>query len=135
MLGCTTNNPAVRRYLVRFAVVIGFYMLFLVGTVWAFVHSRPTGWLAYLLAVMPALPIIASLVVVGIYLKEEKDELVRAVFVQSLLWAIGATLASTTVWGFLENFVHVPHMDLFLVFPMFCVFVGIFSPMVNARYK
>jgi hypothetical protein len=132
---CTTNNPAVRRYILRFAVAISFYMLFLVGTVWAFVHTRPTGWLAYLLAILPSLPIIASLAVVGLYLKEEKDELVRMIFVQSLIWAIGATLTATTVWGFLENFAHVPHMDLFLVFPMFWAFVGIFSPMVNARYR
>jgi uncharacterized YccA/Bax inhibitor family protein len=135
MIGCTTNNPAVRRYLARFAAAMTFYILFLIVTVWTFHHGHPSGLLAYGLAVLPALPIIASLIVVGIYLREEKDEVVRAIFVETLLWGIGATLTVTTIWGFLENFAQVKHMDLFLVFPIFWVFVGMSSAMVNARYR
>ena len=52
-----------------------------------------------------------------------------------MLWGIGATLAATSVWGFLENFVAVRHMEPFLVYPMFCFFVGIFTPMLKARYR
>lgn len=135
MFGCSTNNPAVRRYLIRFAVAITFYMLFLVGTVTAFVRYHLTGWLTYPLAVLPSLPIIGTLIVMGLYIKEEKDEVVRAVFVESLLWGIGATLAATTTWGFLENFTHVPHLDLYMVFPIFWVCVGLFSPIANRRYR
>jgi hypothetical protein len=52
-----------------------------------------------------------------------------------MLWGIGATLAVTSVWGFLENFVQVVHFDLYLVFPLFWFFVGIFSPVLKARYR
>jgi hypothetical protein len=52
-----------------------------------------------------------------------------------MLWGIGATLAATSVWGFLENFLAVPHMDLFLVYPLFCFFVGIFMPTLKLRYR
>jgi hypothetical protein len=52
-----------------------------------------------------------------------------------MLWGTGATLAATTVWGFLENFVHVPHLQLFLVFPLYCFFWGISSSLVQLRYK
>jgi len=74
-------------------------------------------------------------VVVGLYLAEEKDEFQRTVLIQSMLWGMGATLAVTSVWGFLENFVQVAHFDLYLVFPLFCFFVGVFTPLVKARYR
>ena len=132
---CTPKNAAMRRYTVRFLAVMSLYALFLVGTVWSFVHLHPTGLPAYLLAILPSLPIIGALVVVGLYVSEEKDEFLRSVFLQSMIWSIGATLTVTTVWGFLENFVQVPHMELYLVFPLFWLFVGIFQPMLKLRYR
>lgn len=135
MLGCTTNNPAARRYVIRTAVAMSFYIVLTFATVTAFTHYHPTGWLIYPLAVLPALPILAMLMVVRLYLREEKDEVVRTVLVEALLWAIGATLSFTTTWGFLENFTHVPHLDLYLVFAIFWVCVGLFSPLVKARYR
>src|SRR5476651_1877313 len=109
---CTTQNAAVRRYSWRLLGAMLTYALFLCLAVWEFTHRHPTGAFAYLLAVLPSLPIIGGLVVVGQYLAEEKDEFQRAVLVQSMLWGIGATLAVTSVWGFLENFIQVQHFDL-----------------------
>jgi hypothetical protein len=135
MLGCTTNNPAVRRYMYRFLVAMLLYVLCLVLAVWEFVHHHPTGVLAYALAVLPALPIVGMLAVFGLYLAEEKDEFQRSIFVQSMLLSTGATLAATTVWGFMENFVHVPHLELIWVFPLYCFFWGLSAPLVRLRYK
>ena len=132
---CTASNPAIRRYTYRFIGAMLLYALFLILAVWVFKHYHPTGVLAYLLAVLPALPIIGGLVVIGLYLVEEKDEFQRTVLIQSMLWGIGATLAVTTVWGFLENFLQVPRLDLYLVFPLFWFFVGIFTPILKAKYK
>ncbi|MGB9407088.1 MAG: hypothetical protein WCA89_06090 [Terracidiphilus sp.] len=132
---CATSNPATRRYMRRFLVTMLFYALFLILAVWVFVHYRPTGLLAYGLAVLPALPIIGMLAVFGLYLAEEKDEFQRSIFIQSMLWSTGATLAATTVWGFLENFVHVPHLQLILIFPMYCFFWGISAAIVMMRYR
>jgi hypothetical protein len=134
-MNCTTNNPAARRYLRRFLVTMLFYVLCIVISVWIFVHQRPTGVLAYALAVLPALPIVGMLAVFGLYLAEEKDEFQRTIFIQSMLWATGGTLAATTIWGFMENFVHVPHLRLILVFPLYCLFWGISAPLVMMRYK
>jgi xanthosine utilization system XapX-like protein len=132
---CKTNNPAVRQFLYRFVATMLVYAGCIVVAVWSFVHQHPTGVLAYLLAVLPALPIIAMLALFGLYLREEKDEFQRTVLIESMLWSIGATLAVTTVWGFLENFVQVPHLDLYLVFPLFCFFVGISRPLLKMRYR
>jgi 4-amino-4-deoxy-L-arabinose transferase-like glycosyltransferase len=121
--------------MVRFAVTMLFYVLFLVLAVWGFVHLHPSGLPAYVLAVLPARPILAMLVVIGLYLAEEKDEFVRNMQIQALLGGIGGTLAVVSVWGFLENFTHVRRLDLFLVFPLFWIFVGISTVLVKLRYR
>lgn len=132
---CLPKNAATRRYLYRFLATMSLYVVFLVGAVWAFPRYHPTGALAYLLAILPALPIIGGIVVVGLYLAEEKDEFQRALLVQSMIWGIGATLSLTTAWGFLEVFQLVPHIELYLVFPLFCALTGFASAMLKARYK
>jgi hypothetical protein len=134
MIDCT-NNPAARRYYRRFAFTMFLYALFLVVSVVAFTRHHPTGPLAYVLAVLPALPIVGMIAIFGLYLSEEKDELQRAIGVQALLWSTGATLSLTTVWGFLENFVNAPHLQLMWIYPIFWVFYCISLPMINARYK
>jgi len=132
---CKTINPAARRYMHRFSVTILLYALFIVLAVWVFVHFRPTGPLAYALAVLPAIPCIGMLAVFGLYLVEEKDEFQRFIGVQAMLWGIGGTLTVTTAWGFLENFVHVPHLQLILILPIFWLFFGISLSVLLARYK
>src|SRR5208283_1965437 len=134
MMNCT-NNPAARRYVRRFGIAMLFYVLFLVGSVSVFARYHPAGPLAYVLAILPALPIVGMITVFGIYLGEEKDELQRAMGVQALLWSTGATLSLTTVWGFLENFTNVPHLQLMWIYPIFGVFFGIALPIINARYR
>jgi hypothetical protein len=132
---CATSNPATRRYMVRVAVVMTLYVAFLFLAVWTFKHTHPAGILAWLLAILPSLPIIGCLVIIGVYLTEEKDEFQRMVLIQSMLWSIGTTLSITTVWGFLENFLHVWHFDLYLVFPLFWFLAGVFNPIFKARYR
>ena len=78
-----------------------------------------------------------SLVIVARYLGEEKDEFRRDLQVQAMLCAMGATLAVTSVWGFLELFLaNIPHFQLYLVFPMFWLFVGISAVLLmQLRYR
>lgn len=132
---CSPMNAAVRRYTYRFLTLMLFYMVFLVAAVWTFAHRHPAGPPAYGLAVLPALPIVGMLIVVGLYLAEEKDEFLRNLFVQSMVWGIGATLALTTVWGFLELFVNIPHLQPYLVFPIFWAFVGVATFLLRLRYR
>jgi uncharacterized YccA/Bax inhibitor family protein len=132
---CSTSNPATRRYTFRMMTAMAFYLIFLVVAVRAFHHGHPEGVSAYLLALLPALPVVGIMLVVGMYLAEEKDEFLRKVFVDSMLWGIGVTLSVTTVWGFLELFVPVPHLDLYLVFVLFWAAVGIASPFLRLRYR
>lgn len=132
---CMIVNPAIRRYLLGLCGSLIAYALCLFLSIWVFIHHHPAGVLAYVLAILPSIPIVGMLGVFGRYLAEEKDEFQRAIFVQSMLWSLGATLAATTMWGFLEDFVHVPHVQLVMVFPIFCFFWAIATPLVMLRYR
>lgn len=132
---CEIPSLANRRYLRRFFSAMGLYVVVLLSVVWLFKHNHPTGPIAYMLAVLPALPIIACIAVWGLYLAEEKDEFQRAVQIQSMIWGIGATLVFTTVWGFLELFADLQHFQTYLAFPLFCACTGIASSVLKARYR
>jgi len=132
---CSTNNPAQRRFFVRFVWSMAAYVVLLVVAVLAFVRWHPAGALAYGLAVLPALPILAMLVVIGAYLAEEKDEFIRKMQIEMLLGGTGLTLSVVSVWGFLENFTSVRHMDLLWVYPLFWVCTGISALVVWMRYR
>ena len=69
------------------------------------------GGLTYFVAVLPALPIIGIFAAIGRYLVEEQDEYVRMLMVRQTLWASGIALSLATIWGFLENFGVVGHVD------------------------
>jgi len=132
---CSTNNPAQRRFFARFAVVMTLYIALLVPTIVAFVRYRPAGLLAYGLAVLPALPILGMLLIIGMYLAEEKDEFIRNLQIQSLIGGMGGTLALVSVWGFLENFAQTPRLQLFLIYPIFWGFVGVSALVVWMRNR
>ncbi len=87
------------------------------------------------MAVLPALPIIWVIIETGRYLADEKDEFQRSVLVQSLLGGIGGILATTTIWGFLEDFALAPHLDLVLIYAIFWLFVCVSYPVVRLRYR
>lgn len=128
-------SPAMRRYLLRFVPAMLAYVVVLSGSILAFENLRPTGPLLWVVAVAPALPIIAVIAIMGLYLMEETDEFQRGMSVQALLWGMGVTLAGATVWGFLENFGLVGHMPTYLAFPVFCGAFGLAQPLVRWRYK
>jgi hypothetical protein len=87
------------------------YAAFLLPAVYGFKHQLIPGALQYLVAVLPALPIVGLFVAMGRYLVEEQDEYVRMLRVREMLWAMGFTLSCATIWGFLDNFGLVGHAD------------------------
>ncbi len=134
-MNCLTNNPAARRYLRRNIITMLLYALSLAVTTSVFLRYHPAGPLAYALAVLPAIPLVGLLAIFGLYLAEEKDEFQRFIGVQAMLWGIGGTLAVTNIWGFLESFVHLRHLNPILDAVIFWIFVGISIPFLLARYR
>jgi len=132
---CSSSNLAQRRFVSRMWIAAGLCVVFSLVAKFGFLFGHPHGVPAYLLALLPALPILGALLATGVYLAEEKDEFQRNVLVQSLLGGIGGTLASTTVWAYMEDFAGAPHLDLVWVYPLFWLFAGISFPVVKARYR
>lgn len=128
-------TPAGRRYLARFFPAMLAYVIVLFASLWVIKTYHPKGPLLWLLGVAPAIPVIAVIAVMGLYIMEETDEFLRLVLVQSMLWGIGVTLALCTAWGFLENVGVVPHFPLYLVFAVFCGAFGLAQPFVRRRYQ
>jgi hypothetical protein len=128
-------SAAVRRYMSRFIPAMLLYVAVLTASIWGMNALHPHGLLLWAVAVAPALPIMAVIAIMGLYVVEETDELPRTVMVQSMLWGIGLTLAAATVWGFLENAKLVPHLSSFLMFPIFCAAMGLSQPFVWRRYR
>ncbi len=132
---CTGKNTAVRHYLVRFAMAMLSYIVLLAAVDLVVRKLRPHAVVLYGVSVLPALPIIAMILIVGIYLREEKDEFQRDLFLQELLWGLGGTMAVTTVWGFLERFAHIVHFQPMWTFPLFWVIAGFSVPFLSRKYR
>lgn len=91
------------------------YAVLLIGVSVFFKTGPRTGVSAYAAAVLPALPIIGVFYAIGRYLVEEQDEFLRMLMVRQILWATGIALSIATVWGFLESFNVVRHVDAYWV--------------------
>ena len=132
---CSVKSPEQRRFVVRCWLSVPLIVVFSLAAVFSFRFGHLHGPWAYPVAVLPALPIIWVLFETARYVAAEKDEFLRMLLVQCLLGGIGGTLATTTIWGFLEDFTHAPHLHLLLVYPIFWLFVTISFPVVYARYR
>jgi len=134
LVRCSSNQSQIR-FAKRMWVAAGLCVLFAIVAALGFRVFHLKGILAYLVAILPALPIVGALVATGAYLREEKDEFQRNIFVECLLGGIGGTLALTTTWGYLEDFARAPHLSLVLVYPAFWVCVVLTMPVVIWRYR
>jgi len=108
-------SPATRRYNKRVVVLSLIYAAFLIGAVYAFKHHLVGGPVAWIVAILPALPIIGIFAAIGLYLVKEQDEYVRMLMVRQTLWASGFALSIATMWGFLESFDMVSHVEVYWV--------------------
>lgn len=109
------KSLALRRYN---RAIIGLSLAYagaLIGANMVFKGNVPSGLLAYLVAVLPALPIIGMFVAIGRYLNEEQDEYVRVLAVRKTLIASAFALSIATAWGFLESFDVVGHIDSYYI--------------------
>ena len=109
------RSPAARRYNRRVVWLSLAYVALLMAAIYAFRHGLVAGPAAYLVAVLPALPIVGIFAAIGRYLIEEQDEYVRMLMVRQTLWASGFALTLATIWGFLESFGQAGHVDAYYI--------------------
>lgn len=133
-MACTVNQ-AQRSYIRRMFVMALLCAVLSALASLAFRFGHLSGVLAWLTAILPALPIVGALAVTGLYLNAETDDFERTLFVQAILIGTGGTLALTTAWGYLEDYTHAPHLGLAWIYPIFWIFTGLAVPVVKLRYR
>lgn len=104
---------ATRRYLVRLFTAMAIYIASLFAAKYLIRHQLVGGWAAWPLALLPGLSVVGAFYAVGMLIIEQKDEYMRTLLVRQTLVASAFALAIATVWGFLENFGLVGHIDAF----------------------
>lgn len=102
-----------RRYMIRLFTSMGIYMVSLFTAVYLLKHHLVEGWAMWPLALLPGLSILGAFYAVGMLIIEQKDEYIRMLLVRQTLVASALAMAAATVWGFLENFGLVGHIDAF----------------------
>ena len=102
------HSPAVRRYLSRLAVLLIAYIVLIFAAGWTFRYVTGLGWLAWPMAIAPALPVLGVFWAVMRLLVEEPDEYLRMLFVRQALIATAFCLTVMTVWEFLQNYELLP---------------------------
>jgi hypothetical protein len=121
------KNPAYRRYVMRIAIFTAAYLVTLTVAVRFVGHGHVGGPLAYVLALLPGLSVAGFFWAIGRLLVEQDDEYQKMLLVRQSLIATGFTLTLVTIWGFLENFKLVSHVDAFYVAVLWFLGLGVGS--------
>lgn len=119
-----TASVAGRRYNRRALVWPFAYMALLFAAIAGY-KAGLSGPILWLLALLPALPVLYLLWALARYLVEETDEYLRMRAAIAALWATGFMLGLATVWGFLETFRLVPHVPAWAVVPIWAIGLGL----------
>jgi hypothetical protein len=135
MPNCFFPTKASRSYQMRLLPTMLIYVLFVFITKWSFDHLHPTGLMVYLLAILPAVPLVGSIAIVGLYIAEESDEFQRSILIQSMLWGFGVALAVGSVWGYLEDFANAPRRSAFYAYLSFWIVSAISQSIIRLRYR
>lgn len=128
-------NAAKKRYITWFIPTMLVYVVAVLGVTWLFNNNPPAAPLSYLFAILPAVPVLGVIAIIGRYLAQETDEFVRMRQVVGLLIAVGLTLAFCAAWGFLEIYADVPKVGLFNVVWIFFGGMGIGSAVTAWWYR
>lgn len=118
-------SPALKNYNKRMFIWMFSYAVLLSVSLWLFDKYELSGAILYIIALLPALPMIYFTWVIGQYLSEETDEYVRLNHAKASLYATGFLLCIASLWGFLEQFDAVPFIPSWLAVPIWALGFGI----------
>lgn len=130
MLFWRNGTPAHRRYVLRTWAFMLPYVAICVAMIFgAFdeIEGRPAAWV---LAAALSAPVMGQLWAT-LSLMRESDEFVRAVMARQVIVATGLTFATAVFWGFGETLAGAPHIDSWLIYPLFWFFFGVTAPFIR----
>jgi hypothetical protein len=93
------------------------------GAFYVSVRLHPTGLMLWVLAAMPVAPILAVIVLMGRYLRDERDEYKRDLVIRCLLWGTAGCVGTNLFCGFLQIFGWKGGLPPFIGFWVFALFM------------
>ena len=124
-------KPAARRGLGRTVIAMVVFLGSFVAAKYLIGGGLVSGPLAYILALIPGLAVAGSFYTSGLMIVETTDEFMRMLAVRQNLIASGFAMSVAAVWGFLEVFELVPHVEAFYIVVLWAI--GVFVGMVVTR--
>lgn len=111
-------RPAMHRYNRRFMAPMLIYIVALLAATSYWKAAHPTGVLAVAVALAPAIPVLFAIRAMGLWLREETDEYLRAQMLEGWFFAALLAMAICVVLGFLDQFGIIPRMPLYWGLPI-----------------
>lgn len=96
-------------------VAMGVYVVGLFAAKYLTSRHLVDGMWVWVLALIPGLAIVGVLAAIALLIVEQEDEFIRWLLVRQTLIATAIALSISTVWGFLENFELVGHIDAYWI--------------------
>lgn len=107
------RNTAKRVYFKRMSIVSVGYLAAVFAAASLIDEGEPITWLSALLALLPGLGVVGYIWAIMRLMIEETDEFFRMLIVRQSLIATGIALSAASIWGFLEAFAIVGHVDAY----------------------
>lgn len=130
----TRPTPAAHRYLVRLAATMAFYLGTLFLAEYMIEDRGVSGLAAAFFASLPGIAFAGVFWIFGALIVEEKDEFFRLLHVRQGLIATGIALTLAAVWGFLERYFIVEHVEAFWWPTIWCLGVGVGALFNRIKY-
>lgn len=119
------RTPAAQRYLWRVAGTMALYLGTLFLAEYLLEDVGVTGPLAAAIASLPGFAFAGLVWLFGALILEEQDEFFRLLYVRQGLIATVFSLTLASVWGFLERYFIVDHVEAFWWPTLWCAGIGI----------
>ena len=97
-------SPVARKFRKTSLSVLASYFVLFPAADYLAQRIHPAGVGLWLLAGVPLLPLLIVFVLMGYYLRDEKDEYKRDLMVRCLLWGTGAGVLANLFFGYLRVF-------------------------------
>lgn len=102
-----------RNYLKRMLLISLAYVGSLFAASTLIEEGDPITILSLAIAIVPGIAVAGYFWAIGRYMAEQQDEFLKMLMVRQSLIATGLSFSAASIWGFLENFDQVPHLDAF----------------------
>jgi len=124
-MSCRVKSKAEKQYLKRLTWAMTAYMVTVLLTTVLVRHGYVSGRAVYVWALLPCIPVLRLIQVLGLYIRDEQDEFQRMLLVRSVLWGGAAVLALAAFSDFLRSYTTTGNLPPFTIFVVFWTVFGL----------